>query len=133
MRRLGIFWGLLFLSGGALSFVPGVVKDGLYLGIFRVNTAHNLLHLATGMMFLLASLLGARAARSWFQFFGVFYAAMAATGFWVGNGMICGLIPNNQYDSWGHAGLALIMLAIGFVVPRRIAGPQRIFKATPRT
>jgi len=114
MRKLGIFWGLLFLTGGALSFVPGVVRNGLYLGIFLVNTAHNLLHLATGAIFLLVSLLGAAATRLWFRLFGTFYAAMALAGFWIGDGMICNLIPNNVYDSWGHAMLALIMLLIGF-------------------
>lgn len=118
MRKLGIFWGLLFLAGGALSFVPGVVRNGLYLGIFLVNTAHNMLHLATGAVFLLVSLLGAGATRLWFQLFGTFYAGMALAGFWIGDGMICNLIPNNAYDSWGHAMLALIMLLIGFAYSR---------------
>jgi len=61
---------------------------------------------------------GPRAVRGWFQIFGVVYAAVAAMGFEVGEGLICGVISNNQYDAWGHAVLALGMLLVGFF-PRR--------------
>ena len=111
--------GALFLLGGVLAFVPGVTKDGMYFGFFMVNTAHNLMHIASGAMFLIASSLGARPARLWFQIFGTFYAALAAVGFVVGDGLIFGLIMNSPFDSWGHAGLALIMLLIGFRAPKQ--------------
>jgi hypothetical protein len=109
--------GSLFLIGGIVAFVPGVTKDGMYFGVFMVNTAHNIMHIASGSIFLIASMLGARPARLWFQLFGGFYAVLAAIGFTVGNGLIFGLIMNSPFDSWGHAGLALIMLLIGFAVP----------------
>ena len=105
--------GSAFLFGGALTFVPGVTKDGMYFG-FMVNTAHNILHIVSGSMFLVASMIGAKAARRWFQIFGTFYAALAAIGFVVGDGLIFGLIMNSPFDAWGHAGLALLMLLIGF-------------------
>ena len=117
IKALGLIMGSLFLLGGILGLVPGVTKDGLYFGIFMVNTPHNVLHIASGTIFLIASFLGPRAARWWFKSFGIFYAALAAIGFWVGDGMILHLIMNNQYDSWGHAALALIMLLIGFAAP----------------
>jgi hypothetical protein len=119
VRRLGLLMGGLFLIGGILAFVPGVTKDGMYFGFFMVNTAHNIMHIVSGIMFLAASMLGARPARFWFQFFGAFYAALAAIGFVVGDGLIFGLIMNSPFDSWGHAGLALIMLLIGFATPKQ--------------
>ena len=121
IRSLALFFAAAFVLGGTLGFVPGVTQNGLYFGIFVVNTAHNVMHIASGVIFIIASALGAGAARSWFQAFGIFYAAMAAMGFAVGDGMICGLISNNRYDSWGHAGLALAMLLIGFAIPRQVA------------
>jgi hypothetical protein len=84
-----------------------------------VNTPHNILHIASGAVFLIAAGLGPRAARLWFHIFGIVYAAMALTGFKVGDGMICGVISNNRYDIWGHAVLALIMLLIGFATSRQ--------------
>ena len=70
------------------------------------------------VMFLVASTFGAGAARLWFQIFGAIYAALAAMGFRVGNGMILNCISNNPNDSWGHAALALSMLLIGFATAR---------------
>jgi hypothetical protein len=121
IKPLGISFGIAFLFGGILGFVPGVTKDGMYFGIFMVNTPHNVLHIASGAIFLITSILGPGAARLWFRIFGIFYAAVTAMGFAVGNGMICGLISNNQYDSWGHAALALAMLLIGFAIPQQTA------------
>lgn len=106
--------GGAFLFGGLLGFVPGVVRNGLYLGIFMVNIPHNILHIVSGMMFLVAAMISADLTRLWFRAFGVVYAAMAVWGLYLGEGMICGVISNNRVDAWGHAGLALIMLVIGF-------------------
>jgi hypothetical protein len=121
VRPLGFVFGFAFLLGGTLGFVPGVTDHGMYFGIFMVNTAHNILHMVSGAMFLLASMLDERLARLWFQAFGALYGAMALLGFLVGDGMIAGLISNNLYDAWGHAGLALAMLLIGFARRRQIA------------
>jgi hypothetical protein len=115
VKTLGVVMGGLFLFGGVLGFVPGVVKDGMYLGIFMVNPPHNLMHIFSGIVFLIGSMFGAKPARAWFQIFGTFYALLAGIGFVVGDAMIFGLISNNQYDAWGHTGLALIMLVIGFM------------------
>ena len=111
--------GGLFLTGGILAFVPGVTKNGMYFGLFMVNTAHNIMHIVSGAIFIVASMFGAGPARLWFQLFGAFYAVLAALGFVVGDGLMFGLIMNSRFDSWGHAALALIMLFIGFVVPTR--------------
>jgi len=118
IQRLGMIMGSLFLIGGILAFVPGVTKDGMYFGVFMVNTPHNIMHIVSGAIFLLASMLGAQAARAWFLLFGAIYAALAGIGFVVGDGLIFGLIMNSPFDSWGHAGLALIMIVIGLVIPK---------------
>ena len=126
VKTLGIIMGGLFLIGGILGFVPGATKDGMYFGIFMVNTPHNILHIASGTNFLVASMFGAGPARLWFRIFGIFYAALAVMGFMIGDGMIFNLIANNRYDSWGHAALAIAMLLIGFALPKRMSTPGRV-------
>lgn len=124
VRILGMFWGIAFLFGGILGFVPGITEDDMFLGIFMVNTAHSIMHIASGAIFLIASMSGAGAARLWFRIFGIVYAALAVFGFKVGDGMIFNLISNNRNDTWGHAVLALILLLIGFATPRHTAAAQ---------
>jgi hypothetical protein len=117
--------GGLFLTGGVLAFVPGVIKDDMYFGLFMVNTAHNTMHIISGIILLAASLFGEKPARLWFQIFGAFYALLAIIGLKTGTGLILGLIMNSPFDSWGHAGLAVIMLLIGFGALKRTAEQNR--------
>lgn len=125
-KTLGILFGAAFLLGGALGFVPGVTKDGMYFGIFMVNTPHNMLHVVSGTVFIMASMAGAELARLWFRLFGTCYAAIAVAGFVIGDGLIFGLISNNLYDAWGHAALALSMLLIGFAVPKQTVAAGKL-------
>lgn len=119
IKSLGVIWGILFMLGGILGFVPGITQNEMFLGVFMVNAAHGVMHILSGAIFLIASTIGARYARAWFRVSGTFYAALAVVGFQLGNGMICGLISNNQYDSWGHGALALALLLIGFAIPEQ--------------
>lgn len=124
IERLGMAMGSLFLIGGILGFVPGVIKDGMYLGIFMVNTPHNILHIASGLIFLIGSLFSEALTLWWFRIFGLFYASISVAGLAIGDGKISGLISNNMFDAYGHAALALIMLSIGFAVPRKVLAAQ---------
>src|SRR5713226_7264095 len=114
VKTLAILFGVVFLAIGILGFVPGITKDEMLLGIFMVNTVHSVIHIVSGVVFLLAGMGGAGASRMWFQIFGLIYAVVAIMGFVVGNGMIFNLISNNTADTWLHVVLAVVMLLIGF-------------------
>jgi hypothetical protein len=121
-----MLFGIVFLAIGILGFVPGATTTGpdgmpMLLGIFMVNAAHSVVHIASGLVFLFASMAGAAAASLWFKIFGLVYALVAVMGFVVGNGMIFGLISNNANDTWLHVVLAAAMLLIGFAVPKTSA------------
>jgi Domain of unknown function (DUF4383) len=129
-RRFGWFFGAAFLFGGALGFVPGVIQDDMYLGLFMVNTPHSILHLASGALFLLSAMAGDRVARIWLGLFGLFYGAMAAIGFSIGDGMILGLIMNNWNDAFGHAILSALMLAITAIPASAVSRSTASSRAT---
>jgi hypothetical protein len=125
-KTFGMLFGIVFLAVGILGFVPGVTTTGadgmpMLLNIFMVNTVHSIVHIASGVVFLLASMSGVGAARLWFQIFGVIYAVVAVLGFMTPNGMLLGLISNNPADTWLHVVLAVAMLAIGFGSPKAAA------------
>ena len=125
-KTLGMLFGIVFLAVGVLGFVPGVTTTGpdgmpMLLGIFHVNTAHNLVHIVSGAIFLFAAMSGAGAARLWFQIFGVIYAIVAVLGFMNPAGPLLGMISNNPATTWLHVGLAAAMLLIGFATPKQAA------------
>lgn len=118
IKKFGWLWGFLFMLGGILGFVPGITKDEMFLGFFMVNTPHNIMHILTGVVFVVATISGARAARFWFLIFGGFYLALAIIGFAVGNGLIFNLLSSSLIDSWGHAFLGAVLFLTGLPSPK---------------
>jgi len=117
VKTLAILFGLVFLAIGILGFVPSFTKDEMLLGIFHVNLAHNIVHLASGIIFLLCGMSGASASRAFFRIIGIIYALVAVLGFYYGDQPLLGVIANNTAVTWLHVGLAVVMLFIGFGIP----------------
>jgi hypothetical protein len=115
VKAAAIIFGIVFLAVGILGFVPGVTTNDMLLGIFMVNAAHSVVHVASGVIFLIAGMAGPGASRTWFRIFGVVYAVVAILGFMTPSGMLLGLISNNMAVTWLHVILAVAMLFFGFV------------------
>ena len=119
VKGAAILFGIVFLAVGILGFVPAVTTDvngmPMLLGIFHVNAAHNFVHIASGVVFLLCGMAGSGPSRTFFKIFGVVYAIVAIWGFAVGNGNTLFVVSNNPAVTWLHVVLALAMLYLGFV------------------
>jgi uncharacterized protein DUF4383 len=117
LKTAAIIFGIVFLLVGVLGFVPGITTTGqMLLGIFHVNAVHNIVHLLSGAVALITGLTSTAAARMYFRVFGIVYALVAILGFFTGYGLLLGLISNNMADTWLHVLIALVALALGFVV-----------------
>jgi Domain of unknown function (DUF4383) len=113
-KTLALVFGVVFLLIGILGFVPALAPNEMLLNIFHVNAAHNVVHLLTGVVALLAGMGGVGAAKVFFKIFGVVYGLVAILGFVVGDGMLLGLISNNMAVTWLHVVIAVVSLIIGF-------------------
>jgi hypothetical protein len=88
---------------------PGEVDE--VLGLLGVNAWHNLVHIATGALGLLALRYGASGARTYAGVLGVVYVAIAIWGFILGSdGNILGFIPVNTEDDVLHSILGVVGL-----------------------
>jgi Domain of unknown function (DUF4383) len=112
-KLAAIVLGIVFVVIGLLGFVNNPV-----LGLFQVNTAHNLVHLISGIVLLggAYSSLGSGMA---LKIIGVVYALVAILGFFLvsSDGMLLGFIAMNEADKWLHVVLAVVILAAGFGLP----------------
>ena len=87
------------------------VRDAVF-GILDVNGWHNVVHILTGVLGLLAYGAGVYAARSYAMALGIVYLVVAAWGFIVGDGdSILSIIPVNTEDNILH-----LMLGVGGVL-----------------
>ena len=110
---------IYFLLGGVLVLVGilGFVMPSPLLGLFEVNTLHNVIHLASGALTVLAATQGVGAMRTWGRLFGLVYLAVAIAGFITPD--LFGLMHVNMADNILHVGLAAVFLYVGFLSPPR--------------
>lgn len=115
VKSLAYIVGIVFLTIGVLGYVPALTPDGLLLGVFEVDGMHNIVHITSGILAIIAGAMSTAAALWYFRIFGIVYALVTVLGF-IGNDPVLGLIVVNSADNWLHLTLALVFLVIGFGV-----------------
>jgi len=108
--------GAVFVLVGILGFIPNPLVSNSANALFRVDTAHNLVHLVSGVA-LLAGAYTAIGASLMLKIFGVIYAIVAVLGLLMGGPTLLGIMAVNAADHWLHVLLAAVILAAGFMLP----------------
>jgi uncharacterized protein DUF4383 len=107
---IGFFYNAEFTSDKG-------VRDAVF-GVLDVNGWHNVVHILTGALGLLAFGAGAYAARSYAMALGIVYLVVAAWGFIVGSGdSILSIIPVNTEDNVLHLLLGVTGVWAAFATP----------------
>lgn len=101
--------GVVLTLVGVLGFVPGIAPGGQLLGVFMVDSLHNVVHLLTGILGLL---LAKSAGKAYLKGLGVVYLVVTVLGF--AQGSVLGLIMVNTADNVLHLVLAALGLYYGF-------------------
>ena len=112
-RMAGMVLGAVFILVGILGFVPNPLVSPT--GLFMVNTAHNIVHLASGAV-ILAGVYSFGSGLG-LKIIGVVYAIVAILGLVMGGDMLLGMIAMNMADHWLHVALAVVLLLAGFALP----------------
>jgi hypothetical protein len=111
-----VFAGIVGFFYSASFGSPGDVDP--VFGILDINGWHNLVHIGTGLLGLLAYTAGAAASRQYALGLGAVYLVVAIWGFAIGDGeSILGFIPVNTEDNTLHALLGIAGLAAFYVTP----------------
>jgi hypothetical protein len=113
-KTAAIIIGVVFLAVGILGFFPNPLVSPT--GLFAVNTAHNLVHIVSGLVLLAGAYTGLGAALA-LKVVGIVYAIVAVLGLVSGGAnMLLGMILVNHADHWLHVGLSAVILAAGFLL-----------------
>jgi hypothetical protein len=113
-KTAALIIGVVFVLVGILGFFPNPLVSAT--GLFAVDTAHNLVHIVSGVLILAGAYSGMGAALT-LKIFGIVYGLVALLGFFMGGPSLLGLIQVNHADHWLHAALAIVILAAGFLLP----------------
>jgi len=129
-RIFAMLTGILYLAVGLMGFLPGFVSPadvvpvvanrigvdagyGYLMGIFPINSLHNVVHLLVGIGGIAAAI-ALDSSRSYARFLAVFYGLLAVMGLIPYANTTFGLIPIFGNDVWLHAGTAAIATYFGF-------------------
>jgi hypothetical protein len=123
-----LVFGIVFLLAGLAGFFaappppdapPLTVAHGhgLALGLFPINTLHNVVHLLFGVLGIAASRGALVSARGYFRLVAVAYALLVVLGLLPATQTTFGLIPIWGNDVWLHGLLAVGAAYFGFVTP----------------
>jgi|SRR5262245_12791886 len=105
-----------FYAAAVVGFIPNPVL-GTH-GLFMANTAHNFVHLLTGVGFTVVALAGPKACVVFMRAFGVIYLLTGVIGFFAtgldGAGYLLGFVHLNALDNFLHLGLGAVIGAAGW-------------------
>ncbi len=118
--------GAIFIVAGLLGFVNNPV-----FGLLRVDTIHNIIHLATGVLSIVFAGKSDSDARKFALAFGVVYGLVMVLGFLTGtgddlvkgSGKILGLITINGADNYFHLIVTAAYLYFGLTKPAGSSNP----------
>ncbi len=113
MKALTMVLGVVLILVGVIGFVNNPV-----MGLFAVDTMHNLVHILTGALLLYAGYAGGSIMRRIAQVLGIVYLLVTILGF-VAPDMANRLMAINGADNILHALLTIVFLGIGFMPQQR--------------
>jgi len=132
IRTFTLAMGVIYVVVGVLGFIPALMSApppdapvmstpyGYLLGMFPVNSLHNIVHLLIGAWGLMVYK-DFEGSRNYCRSLAVLYSVLAVFGLIPVLNTTFGLIPLFGHDIWLHLLTALAAAYFGFVAPVTIA------------
>ena len=124
LKKAAAAVGVVFLLVGIAGFIPGITtnysdltvagpeSEAELLGLFEVSVLHNIVHLAFGVLGLLAAKAWT-SARMYLVGGGLVYLVLWLYGLVIDLDSDANFVPVNTADNWLHFGLGVGMIALG--------------------
>ena len=134
--------GAAFLLVGIAGFIPGITTNvgdmkfaghespSELLGLFQVSILHNIVHLALGIIGLVAAATW-EGSRLYLVGGGAIYLALAVYGWVIDRASDANFVPMNPADNVLHVVLGAVMIVLGVVLGRGYAR-DRVIAGEPR-
>jgi hypothetical protein len=126
-KSLALVIGVIFIAVGLLGFIENPIVGTSPNAIFHADQTHNIVHIVSGVLFVLIALAAPGAAAGLMILFGLVYLGLGILGLVTmgkeGMGTLLGFLHVNGNDNYLHIGLGVIIFLAGVASrrPRRVA------------
>lgn len=111
LRMFAVLLGIAFIFAGVAGNMPMFMKDSMLFGYVMVDSTHNLIHLITGVIAIMAATRYSL-TKLFFKLLGLIYTVIAVYGFW-SNGDL--MITHTNYNgNIFHLVVGVLSLYLGF-------------------
>lgn len=108
-KKFTLMFGIVFVVLGLLGFIGGLGIVGP-TGFFLTDTAHDLVHLLSGIVLILVAVAAPAKSKAALALFGIVYLLVTIVGFMSSSGSILGLLAINGADNYLHLVFAVALL-----------------------
>jgi len=125
-KTASVVIGVIFLAVGFLGFMDNPIVGESEKAIFHADKVHNIVHIVSGVLFLLVAMAAPSFAPTFCKLFGVVYFFLGVLGLinigTSGMGKLLGFLHVNGADNFLHIGLGLIIFLAGTLSRRATTG-----------
>ena len=119
-RMVGVIFGVVYLVIGVFGFFItsgngfAVTNGPLLIGLFEINSLHNLVNVVIGAALLIAGLTSTRVAKGINGLVGTVFLLLGIAGLFLANGTSpLNILALNSADNVLHFASAVVLLAVG--------------------
>jgi hypothetical protein len=114
--------GIVFLAVGFLGFIDNPIVANSDTAIFHADTSHSIVHIISGVLFLIVGFAAPGFAPLFFKLFGFIYFFLGLIGLinigTSGMGKLLGFLHVNGADNLLHLGLGIVIFFVGMALPK---------------
>ena len=116
-KSLALIIGVIFIAVGLLGFIENPIVGTSENAIFHADQTHNIVHIVSGVLFVLIALAAPGAAAGLMILFGLVYLGLGILGLVTmakeGIGTLLGFLHVNGNDNYLHIGLGIVIFLAG--------------------
>ena len=118
-KTAAILIGVIFIAVGLLGFIDNPIVGDSGKAIFHAGSTHNIVHIASGVLFLLIALAAPGSLGGFLKLFGILYLAIGIYGVTqMGSDdmkSLFGFLMVNKNDNYLHIALGVVIFVAGFL------------------